>query len=90
MNGKIKRLPYLEQFRHLQKYLILAGIKKKPKYIYGLLFGIAGAIDLGIILYLFYLIWAYETLFIFTIGLQIEFVQIVFDRKAGFDDFYKL
>jgi flagellar protein FlaJ len=67
MNEKIKKLPYLEQFRHLQKYLILAGIKKKPKFIYTLLFGITGAIDAGLILYFFFLIWTYETLFIFII-----------------------
>jgi hypothetical protein len=44
-----KKLPFLEQFRHLKEYLILAGIKKEPKKIFMTLIMVAGAIDILIL-----------------------------------------
>jgi len=45
---------YLEQFRHLQRYLIVAGIKLKPPQIYVILYVTAAALDLSLLFYIIY------------------------------------
>lgn len=58
---RIKKLPYLEQFRHLKKYLILAGIKLKPAQVYTVLYVLTAVVDLSFLFYFIYKILQYET-----------------------------
>ncbi len=57
---KKRALSYLEQFRHLKQYLIVAGIKLKPAQIYVMLYVVAAAIDLSLILYLIFRMLSYS------------------------------
>jgi len=58
--AKRKPLPYLEQFRHLQRYLLLAGIKMPARVVYMVLLSTAAVIDLGILSYFIALVWEYK------------------------------
>ncbi len=57
-----KKLPYLEQFRHLREYLILAGIKLSPKKIFTILYIVAAVIDLALLGYIAIKIIQYQNL----------------------------
>ena len=46
-----KDFPLLEQFRHLEKYLTVAGIKVSPKKALFILFLVAAVIDLSFLIY---------------------------------------
>lgn len=64
-----KEFPLLEQFRHLEKYLIVAGIKISPKKVLFILFLVAAVIDLSFLTYFIFLIVQYE--------LKIAFILII-------------
>ncbi|MDO8481155.1 MAG: type II secretion system F family protein [Nanoarchaeota archaeon] len=78
-----KSLPYLEQFRHLQRYLLLGGIKAPAKLVYLFLLGGAAIIDISILSYFIGLVWEYKlrvlyliiiTLVMFSLGYFLIFM----------------
>lgn len=56
----MKSMPYLEQFRHLKKYLILAGIKAAPARVFTLLYIATAVIDVSFLFFILYKISEYE------------------------------
>ncbi|MCK5281941.1 MAG: hypothetical protein KAK00_00900, partial [Nanoarchaeota archaeon] len=71
---KNKALSYLEQFRHLKSYLILAGIKLRPVQAFIILYVVTAIVDLSFLFYFVYLIVQYEVEFIFII--IVSFVMV--------------
>jgi flagellar protein FlaJ len=73
---KKRNFPLLEQFRHLKKYLLLAGIKLKPRDVIKILVITSLVIDIGIIAYALLKAAEYEniafmiiiTVFMLTLG----------------------
>ncbi len=59
---KKKSLPLLEQFRHLQDYLILAGIKRKSRDVFSLLFILSAILDIAVIVAVTYIGIKYDIL----------------------------
>ncbi|MBR9699695.1 type II secretion system F family protein [Candidatus Woesearchaeota archaeon] len=76
---------FLEQFRHLRKYLIVAGIKMDVQKVYLLLYFVAGGIDLAFLIFFyvmmikFQVIWYYYfiiTMIMFTLGYVLIFLLL--------------
>ncbi|MBD3164753.1 hypothetical protein GF323_06145 [Candidatus Woesearchaeota archaeon] len=68
---KSKKLPFIEQFRHLKEYLMLAGIKQNPTKMFVILLSISGFIDLSLFGFLAYKVWEYELKWVFILVLAL-------------------
>ena len=64
---KKKALSYLEQFRHLRLYLLLAGIKLRVSRIYTILFLSAAVIDVILLIFFIFKIVQYDLKFVYLI-----------------------
>ena len=73
---KKKVTPYLEHFRNLKKYLLVAGIKLEPKGVYTLLYVLSAIVDMVILFWLIFLISEYELLFIYIV--IVSFLMLTF------------
>lgn len=73
----IKKLPLLEQFRHLKDYLVLAGIKASPAKIFFLLIFLAAAIDIAVLSFIIIKLLPYSS-FVFIIILSLIFLTLGF------------